>query len=346
MGHCFFNKSVDINRDLSEFLQKEKYSRLVFLVDNNTGHYCLPVFDFSLMSDAVIIAVGTGESNKSLDSAVYVWRELISNNIDKNAILINVGGGAVSDLGGFVASVYKRGIRFINIPTTLMSQIDAAIGGKNGINLDSYKNILGTINLPMEIFVYHNFILTQELREIKSGFAEMIKHALLVGGELWNKTKVIREFDINKVNDLIEDNIKVKCEFVNKDFYDQNLRHALNFGHTIGHAIESMSLGEDWELLHGEAVAIGMIVEAIISKNKGLLSSVVFNEIYDFISLHFSLLPIESDECFWGFLYNDKKNIGKNFRFVLLQDIGDYSIDVLVDRDTIEYAVNEYNSML
>ena len=344
MNKCFYKITNDIVLDLSSFLERLNYSKLVFLVDENTYNFCFPVFFKGFKKEHIVIDIKAGEHFKILSTVESIWSTLLNNNIDKDAILINLGGGTVSDVGGFVATTYKRGIRFINIPTTLMSQIDASIGGKTGINYNGIKNVIGTIEEPIAIFVYPDFILTQQFRELKSGFAEMIKHALLKGGELWEKTKTITFFDVNKINKLIGDNIEVKYDFVSKDLFDKNIRHALNFGHTIGHGIESCSLEKkETPFLHGEAVAIGMVIESLISHRKKMLPKKTLKIIRDFIEMHFKLPAIENVDSIIKLLKNDKKNKKGKINFILLEEIGQYIIDVSVTVGEIYDAIAEYN---
>jgi 3-dehydroquinate synthase len=346
MSRCFYKISDNISQDLFSYLNEEKYSKVIILVDKNTANYCIPLLKPTAIVDAIIIDIEAGEKYRTLDTASYIWKTLINNKIDRNALLINLGGGTVTDIGGFVATTYKRGINFINIPTTLMSQIDASIGGKNGVNFEGVKNIIGTIMEPDAIFIYPDFILTQEFRDVKSGFGEMIKHALLVGGELWEKTSDITEFNLVKVKKLIPENIAVKCDFVSKDFYDKNIRHALNLGHSIGHAFESAALERGEKLLHGEAVMYGTVAEAIIALRKHLLSRKTFDKIVSFIFKHYPPINITTPEKVLFYLRNDKKNAYGKFKFTMLEDIGRYLIDVNVDAEEITDAILEFNSMV
>ncbi len=346
MNRCFYKISGNIANDLANFLKEENFSKVIFLVDENTANYCIPLLKPNNLNNALVIDIKAGEKHKTLETASYIWKSLISNKIDRNAILINLGGGTVTDIGGFVATTYKRGINFINIPTTLMSQIDASIGGKNGVNFEGVKNVIGTIMEPDAIFIYPDFILTQELRDIKSGFGEMIKHALLTGGELWEKTKNIKTFDLVQVKALIPENIAVKCDFVSKDLYDKNIRHALNLGHSIGHAFEAAALEDGQTLLHGEAVMYGLVAESIIALRKHILSQKTFDQIVSYIFTHYKPREITSPDKVLYYLRNDKKNAFGSFRFTLLEDIGRFLIDVKVDAEEITDAILEYNSIV
>ncbi len=343
MNNCFYKITDDIAASLKNYLSRLDYSKIIFLVDENTANYCLPVITSDFNDDFLVADIRAGEEHKSLETTQGLWNILLGNEIDRNAILINLGGGTVSDIGGFVASTYKRGIRFLNVPTTLMSQIDASIGGKTGINYGGIKNIIGTIKEPEAIFVFPNFILTQELRELTSGFSEMIKHALLRGGRLWKRTREIRVFDINEIKSLIGDNIAVKFDFVSKDLYDKNIRHALNFGHTVGHAIESYRLSNGQKLLHGESVAIGMVIESVIAFRRGILKRNILQEIRDYIALFFDLPRIDNLDKIIGIMKNDKKNRNGKLRFTLLEDIGHYVLDVEIKVHEIYDAIAEYN---
>ncbi len=346
MNRCFYKISGNITSDLLAFLKETYFSQIVFLVDENTANYCLPLIKADRIENALVINIKAGEKHKTLQTVSYIWKSLISNKIDRNALLINLGGGTVTDIGGFVATTYKRGISFINIPTTLMSQIDASIGGKNGVNFEGVKNVIGTIMEPDAIFIYPDFILTQDLRDVKSGFGEMIKHALLTGGGLWEKTQSIKTFDLVRVKALIPENIAVKCDFVSKDLYDKNIRHALNLGHSIGHAFEAAALEEGQTLLHGEAVMYGVVAESIIALRKHIMSQKTFDQIVSFIFTHYSPRKMASPEKVVYYLRNDKKNAFGSFRITLLEEIGRYLIDVKVEAEEITDAILEYNSIV
>jgi 3-dehydroquinate synthase len=343
MNNCFYKITDDIAEGIKSYLKQLNYSQLIFLVDENTANYCLPIVSSRFNENFLVIDIKAGEEYKNLDTVSYIWEVLLNNEIDRNAILINLGGGTISDIGGFVASTYKRGIRFVNVPTTLMSQIDASIGGKTGVNFKGIKNVIGTIREPEAILVFPDFILTQDLRELKSGFSEMIKHALLKGGSLWERTREIRTFNINEVKLLIDKNIAVKFEFVSKDLYDKSIRHALNLGHTIGHAIESCRLIKGNKLLHGEAVAIGIVIESIIAKRIGMLPKNILHQIRDYIALFFELPKIENlNEIIYA-IKNDKKNNKGKIRFTLLKNIGQFAIDVELNLHEVYDAIAEYN---
>ena len=338
--------SQNISNDLKSFLNKNNFSSTIILVDENTEKYCLPLINYEELKNLLILKINSGEKNKRIETVIQIWDKLISKKIDKNAIFINLGGGLISDIGNFVASTYKRGISCINIPTTLMAQVDASIGGKNGINFKEIKNIIGTINHNITIFVYPEFINSQEIKDIKSGFGEMIKHSLLVGGQIWEETKKIKNIDISKIKKLIPQNIKIKQYFVEKDPYDKKERHALNLGHTIGHALESISFESKKTITHGEAVVNGIVVEAIISKQKKFLNKKKFDEITSYIISHYKLQKIKSPDKILSFLKNDKKNSFGHLYFTLLKDIGQYLINVKVNEDEIKKAISEFNSLI
>ena len=235
---------------------KNNYSRIFLLVDENTRAHCLPIFEkkYKHRIDA-ILEIPSGEENKNINTCQKVWQALSNNNGDRKSLLINLGGGVLTDLGGFVASTFKRGIDFINIPTTLLSMVDASIGGKTGIDLGPLKNQIGVINQPQMVLIFPEFLKTVEERQIKSGYAEMLKHGLIKDLEYWSQLKETPDYTVPH---FIQKSIALKNEVVMQDPTEQGLRKILNFGHTLGHAIESYFLEDPSKktLLHGEAIAI------------------------------------------------------------------------------------------
>lgn len=333
------NEEVLISNELSrieEFIHRngKSYSQIVVLVDENTSSACWPNLAGACpkLEKAELIEVPAGESSKSIEIAVQVWNALRDLGVDRDGLLINLGGGVVCDLGGFIASTYLRGIDFIQIPTSLLAQVDASIGGKNGIDLDDYKNLVGTINLPKLSFIHSSFLETLDQRQIMNGFAEMIKHGLLQGGEHLNLIKKVEQIDIDSLEPLMEMSIAFKQSIVNADLHESGQRKILNLGHSFGHAIESIALENGFDLLHGEAVAIGLIAEAELAVIKGISTRDYCQEIQSLILKHFHIqLPnyFEAGSIL-NYLRSDKKNRDSKLLFVLLKEPGTPVIDIEV----------------
>lgn len=332
----------DIWSRLEGFVREGDYSRIFVLVDEMTREHCLPVFlDRSGLIPDEVIEIPAGENFKTLETCQSVWDSLFGNNADRKALLINLGGGVIGDLGGFAASTYKRGIRFIQIPTTLLSQIDASIGGKLGIDYYGLKNSVGAFCNPEAVFIFPGFYATLPARQMKSGFAEALKHALIGDAEVWNKIKTIRQFEELEWEDFLARSLSVKQKIVETDPFERGARKALNFGHTIGHAIESISLDSDSPLLHGEAVILGMIAETKIALDKNLLGK---NE-FDDIVIHLSKMvdfqfEIENRERIGELIRGDKKNEDDRILCTLLSAIGRYEINCEISREEIENSLD------
>lgn len=321
----------------------------IILTDNNTLKLCLPLLlqKCKLLADALIITIPAGEIHKNENTAHLIWQQLADNYIDRNALLINLGGGMVCDIGGFCASTYKRGIDFINVPTTLMAMVDAANGGKTGMNLNGLKNFVGTFSLPITVAVVPLFLKTLDRRNVLSGYAEMIKHALVADAKLFKKF-TSHPIKKNIMPENIFDAIKIKSAIVKKDPKEKNLRKLLNFGHTAGHAIESYSLANDNNpLFHGECVAMGILIESYLSyKTSGLKRTEIkavaeyLDEVYVFPKL--SELAINEIIVL---MLHDKKNQNGNLNFTLLSKIGKGIIDCAVPSKMLNDAFLFYNDM-
>ncbi|MEO1013207.1 MAG: 3-dehydroquinate synthase [Bacteroidota bacterium] len=330
---------------LNEYLAAKKYSKVFLLVDENTKELCLPYFQKNLSQDIgfEVLEMASGENNKNIQSCMHVWKALSVHDADRKSLLINLGGGVLTDLGGFVASTFKRGIDFINVPTTLLAMVDASVGGKTGVDLGPLKNQIGVINQPQMVLIITSFLKTLEERQLQSGFAEMLKHGLIRSGEYWEHLKSMSDFD--DMDNHIYTSVEIKNAVVLQDPTEQNQRKILNFGHTLGHAIESYFLDstEHKTLLHGEAIAIGMIMEAYLALRLTGLSPMETNEIKTvFLSRY--IKPDFSEHDMDGILQLlkfDKKNSHGNINFVLLKSIGEPVIDVRVPnhlfRDAFAY---------
>lgn len=333
---------------LNQFLSELKPSKILILCDENTHEYCLPTLLPNLETDIPfeIIEIEAGEELKTIDTTIQLWEIFSEFEADRKTLLINLGGGVITDLGGFVASTYKRGIKFINIPTTLLGMCDASIGGKTGIDHQYLKNIVGTFVLPEEIFVYPDFLKTLPFEELRSGFAEMLKHGLITDKKHWNDLIEIDELRAESVSPHIQQSMKIKQEVVEKDFKEQNIRKTLNFGHTIGHAVESLFLSKGRIIPHGECVALGMICETHLSFLENLISEETFQQIINNIRKFYPYLNIEafSNEEIIALMQNDKKNSEGKINFALLKDIGNSVFDYKSNLENINICLNFYRT--
>lgn len=331
---------------LNNHLEKTKYSKVFIMVDENTHENCLPNFmaNLSVECDFEIIEIEAGEINKNIQTCTQVWEAMSELDADRKSLMINLGGGVVTDLGGFVASTYKRGIDFINVPTTLLSMVDASVGGKTGVDLGSLKNQIGVINQPVIVLIISSFLNTLDERQLRSGFAEMLKHGLIKSEAYWNELKNVTSYI--GIDQLIYESVVMKNEVVLQDPTEQNLRKILNFGHTLGHAVESYFLeSEEHELLlHGEAIAIGMVLEGYLSHKLTGLSNQDLSDIKNTFSSIYKKVAFSSSDIqhILELLKFDKKNSHGNINFVLLTGIGKTVIDVQVPQELFNEAFAYY----
>jgi len=304
------------------------YSQIAILVDENTKRDCfskLPKLD-----NLIIIEIKSGEENKNINTCNFIWKQLTKYNFDRNSLLINLGGGVIGDMGGFCASTYKRGIDFIQIPTTLLAMVDASIGGKLGINFNVLKNQIGIFSYPKTVLINPLFLETLPDNQLKSGFAEVVKHALISDKNLWNRLRNT-SFEEQNWEEIIETSIQIKNKIVLSDPLEKGERKQLNFGHTFGHAIESYYLEKGTSILHGEAVFMGILLEIEISS----LSDLVKSEIKKYILSSFSLPHCPNKSDLIKYLKNDKKNSDGKISFSLLNKIGNCTIDNLFSEDEL-----------
>ncbi|WES98844.1 3-dehydroquinate synthase [Chryseobacterium arthrosphaerae] len=334
---------------LNEFLHDKKFSKIFILVDENTHEYCLPVLLGNMETDLgfEILEIEAGEEMKNIQTANQLWEILTEMQADRKALVINLGGGVITDMGGFVASTYKRGIKFINIPTTLLSMCDASIGGKTGIDLMHYKNMVGTFAFPEQIFIYPEFLETLPFKELRSGFAEMLKHGLIADKNHWDQLIQIHKLEVETVIPHIQTSMNIKQDVVEKDFHESNIRKTLNFGHTIGHAVESLCLQQENPILHGEAVAMGMITEAHLAYLENLISEEDAKMIIENIQRYYPYLDISDfkDEDITALLLNDKKNADSKINFSLLTEVGACNYDHQCSQKNILEAIRFYRKL-
>lgn len=334
---------------LNEFLHEKSFSKIFILVDENTHEYCLPILLGNMETDLgfEILEIEAGEEMKNIQTANQLWEILTEMQADRKALVINLGGGVITDMGGFVASTYKRGIQFINIPTTLLSMCDASIGGKTGIDLMHYKNMVGTFAFPEQIFIFPKFLETLPFKELRSGFAEMLKHGLIADKNHWDQLIQVRKLEVETVIPHIQTSMNIKQDVVDKDFHEQNIRKTLNFGHTIGHAVESLCLQQGNPILHGEAVAMGMIAEAHLAYLENLISETDADTVIENIQRYYPYLDISDfkDEDITALLLNDKKNTDSKINFSLLSGIGSCTYDHQCSQENILESLSFYRKL-
>ncbi len=334
-------------QEISSLISKNNYSTIFIMVDENTFELCYPKFIQNLETDKRIevIEIESGEIHKNIETCIGVWNAITELGGDRKSVLITLGGGVITDLGGFVASCFKRGIDFINIPTTLLSMVDASVGGKTGVDLGVLKNQIGLFANPEMVLVDTDYLTTVSEREIKSGTAEIIKYGITYDRKLFNEIKNNKGLNIN---DLIFRSIEIKNEVVLQDPKEQNLRKILNFGHTLGHAIESFYLkSKDKEnLTHGEAIAIGMVCESYMSEKLLGFPANKVSEIKEVIlAIYKKTALLKKDfSAIMDLLKHDKKNVNGQVNFVLLKDFEDCQLDCKVPEELIIESMEFYNS--
>jgi 3-dehydroquinate synthase len=335
---------------LNLHLNSNNYSTVFVIVDTNTNEFCLPTFLPYIETDLTIeiIEFEAGEENKNIDTCVQIWNVLTELGADRKSLIINLGGGVVTDLGGFVASTFKRGVDFINVPTTLLSMVDASVGGKNGVDLGNIKNQIGVFNLPVMVLVDTQYLESLQKNEMRSGLAEMLKHGLIYDKSYWEQFLDLTAIDFADFDELIYQSVVIKNEIVTQDPTEKNIRKSLNFGHTLGHAIESYFLENKNKttLLHGEAIAVGMILESYISYDKKLITETEYLEIKTTIKAIFDdIVFAENDiDPILELLIHDKKNEYGTVQFALIEGIGKIKINQSVENELILEAFNDYKS--
>ncbi len=332
-----------ISESLKTFLTTHDYSKIIVLTDTNTKRLCYPIIKDSLLKHTVI-TVKHGEENKNLQTCEIIWSAMTEAQLDRYALMINLGGGVIGDMGGFCAATYKRGIDFIQIPTTLLSQVDASVGGKLGIDFQGFKNHLGVFTLPNAVLIDPIFLKTLSEREKRSGFAEILKHCLIQDVNKWNE---IRGKDLADQNlpDLIAHSVEIKKKVVEKDPIEKGLRKILNFGHTLGHAIETFFLPQGKKrLFHGEAIATGMVCESYIAYKRGLIDERTLKQIEEFIFSIYGKVDIAEADFneIIGLTLQDKKNKGKEVRFSLINAAGSCLYDIVVTKNEMKKALEYY----
>ncbi len=349
--HCLdytVNIASILSGDFEVFLaQNYADSKKIIFVDENTHEYCLEylIANFEILSDAEVIVLPAGEENKTIQTCIQVWEAFAEYHITRKDIAICLGGGVITDMGGFIASLYKRGIDFIHVPTSLLAMVDASIGGKTAVDLANYKNMVGVFANPKAVFIDPAFLMTLPIEDKIGGWMEMLKHGLIVDKLHWEELKTIDFKDFIMPESFIGHSLEIKNTIVKADSFEQNSRKTLNFGHTFGHAIESLFLENKQALNHGIAVGMGIIVESFWSWKKGLLNQETLNEICSTITEKVSLPEIKNvqAEYLWGFMQNDKKNESEQVLAVLLNAIGSTNINEKITMELLEEGIAFYN---
>lgn len=324
----------------------ENYPRIIILVDENVEHHCLPVFRERLpeLEISGVICIKSGEKNKTVEQAMVIWDKLTRLNVDRDSILVNLGGGVISDIGGFAASTFKRGMDFINYPTTLLGMVDAAIGGKTGVDFDSLKNQIGLFSDPVSVVVDPVFLKTLEEKQWQSGFAEILKYGLVMDRDLWNILVGKNFKEIDDWEKVIYRAARDKIDIVRHDFEEKGVRKNLNFGHTIGHALESYFLHAGEAVTHGQAIAAGMICEARISNKIYDLEDEQLLELISMFDLNFDRLPLSDSQIpeILELMRQDKKVRKGKLSFSLLKKIGKALHNFEVPADLIADSLKIY----
>ena len=336
--------SQDLRQSLTQAIDEVKHDLLFVLCDETTERLCLPVIkDFDCMTGAQLITIPATDSHKTLESLSHVWSELQRMGATRHSLMVNLGGGMVTDLGGFAASTFKRGIPYINIPTTLLSMVDASVGGKTGINFGGLKNEIGVFNNARSVILDTTFLRTMDHENICSGYAEMLKHGLINNEAMWAELVTLNVEHLTLNAQMIADNVAVKQRIVTEDPTEQGIRKALNLGHTAGHAFESLAL-ERKPVLHGYAVAWGMIVELYLSCVKTNFPQDKMRQTVAFIKENYGRMAITCDDYphLIELMHHDKKNQGNSINFTLLGGIGDIRINQTATEDEIKDALDFY----
>jgi len=336
-----------MQQSLTEAIAACKYDVLFILVDETTKRLCLPVIaDFECMKLAQQIVIKDTDTHKTLESVAHVWSELQRLGATRHSLMINLGGGMVTDLGGFAASTFKRGIQYINIPTTLLSMVDASVGGKTGFNFGGLKNEIGVFNNASSVILDTTFLRTMDHENLLSGYAEMLKHGLISNDKMWSE---LLNYNLDSLDNLdilgkmVAESVAIKQRIVTEDPTEQGIRKALNLGHTVGHAFESMAL-ERKPILHGYAVAYGLIVELYLCCVKLGFPQEKMRQTVSFIKENYGRMAITCDDYphLITLMHHDKKNTGTDINFTLLDDIGGIRINQTASEEDIKDALDFY----
>ena len=336
----------DLGLSLKEAMEACERDKVFMLMDETTAKCCLPVVEAAVgLQDAKRIIIGATDTHKTLESLAHVWEELGTGGATRHSLLINIGGGMVTDLGGFAASTFKRGINYINIPTTLLSMVDASVGGKTGINFRGLKNEIGVFNNASTVILDTQFLKTLDAENICSGYAEMLKHGLISNEKMWAELMnfELDQPDLKQLSRMVADSVAVKERIVTEDPTEKGIRKALNLGHTVGHAFESFALSHQ-PVLHGYAVAWGLVCELYLSCIKTGFPTDKMHQTVRFIKEHYGMMTIVCDDypTLLELMTHDKKNVAGTINFTLLGGVGDIRINQTATKEEIYEALDFY----
>ena len=339
--------SKDLKADLQAFFASMSYDKLFILTDTNTQEKCYPLIkDIPALQDTPVITVQAGDTHKDIEQVAYIWSRLSNEGASRNSLLVNLGGGMITDMGGFAGATFKRGLRTVNIPTTLMASVDAAVGGKTGINFNGLKNEVGSFYPPLCVFIDCDFLRTLDRDNILSGYAEMIKHGLISSMENYASVMLfdIDTMNYSYLNSLVGQSVAVKERIVEEDPKEQGIRKALNFGHTIGHAFESLSFLKMRPILHGHAVAAGIVSELYLSHKLCGFPMEKLSQVVCYIKEYYPALFFDCTDydTLYELMTHDKKNEGGIINFTLLKNVGDVRINQSVTKEKILESLDFY----
>ena len=332
-----------IEKELATVIKSLAADRVFVLVDENTAEHCLPIV-MPELQDAFVIKIKAGDETKSIDTAVDIWNILVDKGATRSSLLINLGGGVVTDLGGFVAATFKRGMHFVNVPTTLLGVVDAATGGKTGVNFKGLKNEIGAFATAEKVLIDTRFFKTLDFKNRLSGYAEMVKHALIADSILLEQTLNydLDSFDMTRLATLLKQNLQIKENIVEVDLHESGLRKALNFGHTVGHSFESLSYEMGNPMLHGFAVMWGIIAELYLSLIKLKFDKKIVSQILAFAKEYYGAFPYTCKQYdrLYELMLHDKKNSNGQINFTLLASVGDVRINQKVTKEEVFEALD------
>lgn len=325
---------------LAQAIETCPHDRLFILTDEHTHHLCMPLMkEISFLKESVEITIGAGDVHKTLETLASVWQVLSDKGASRHSLLLNLGGGMVTDLGGFAAATFKRGFAYINIPTTLLAMVDASVGGKTGINFNGLKNEVGVFAPANSVLIETEFLRSLDSRNFFSGYAEMLKHGLISTAAHWSELLDFNtdNIDYGYLKQLVGQSVQVKEDIVEQDPFEHGIRKALNLGHTVGHAFESLALAENHPVLHGYAVAWGIVCELYLSHIKVGFPKDKMRQTIQFIKGNYGTFTFDCKQYdqLYAFMLHDKKNTAGVINFTLLKEIGDISINQTADKETI-----------
>ncbi len=329
-----------LDESLNQAIGQCPHDRLFILTDAHTSRMCLPKLgNHSLLTGATEIVIGAGDVHKTLDTLAHVWQALSDKGATRHSLLINLGGGMVTDLGGFAAATFKRGMAYINIPTTLLAMVDASVGGKTGINFNGLKNEVGVFAPANSVLIETEFLRSLDAENFFSGYAEMLKHGLISAEAHWAEllTFDTEKIDFGYLKQLVGRSVQVKEDIVEQDPFEHGIRKALNLGHTVGHAFESLALAEGRPVLHGYAVAWGLVCELYLSHLQVGFPKEKMRQTIQFIKENYGTFAFDCHqyERLYAYMQHDKKNTANTINFTLLKGIGDISINQTADKEML-----------